>query len=118
MMYNWRYVSGKTNTGVMPSYTHYDRGFWSWYTYKQAVDMVKFAPELTKEKLRLIVSTKNTIKGHITDLLDRCDTCAGCPGKPSLLSWDVWLIYNYTKSSAGDGKEDLGFVEEIHVPGD
>lgn len=97
---NWRFVPGKANTGVLPSYTGYGSGMWSWDTYKQAVGMVGFIPDLAKDQLRLLVSAADPKTGHIPDKIDRCGVGGGCAGKPPLLSWAVWEVYVATKDKA------------------
>ncbi|CAJ1406111.1 unnamed protein product [Effrenium voratum] len=95
---NWRVVPGRPS-GVLPSYTGYQGGFWSWDTYKQAVGMAKFAPELAKDQLRLLVSARDGL-GHIPDKVDRCGQGGGCSGKPPLLGWAVWEVAQYTHDHA------------------
>lgn len=68
LMGNWRAVPGLP-PGVLPSYVGYEGGFWSWDTYKQAVGMVHFAPQLAKDQLRLLVSAQDS-GGHIPDKVD------------------------------------------------
>jgi len=99
LMYNWRFVPGLPD-GVLPSYTGYQNGFWSWDTYKQAVGMVAFAPDLAKQQLRLLVTTQDPQTGHLPDKVDRCGRGGGCSGKPPLLSWSVWEIYQQTRDTA------------------
>ena len=99
LIHNWRTVPG-IGEGVLPSYNNYDSGFWSWDTYKQAVGMVPFAPELAKNQLRLLVAGRDFATDHIPDKVDRCGVGGGCAGKPPLLSWSVWAVYNETGDAA------------------
>ena len=105
LMNNWRSVPGLPD-GVLPSYNGYESGFWSWDTYKQAVGMVSFAPQIAKDQLRLIVSARNRRNGHIPDKVDRCGNAGGCNGKPPLLAWAVWQIYQAT--------HDVPFLQEMY----
>ena len=66
LMNNWRVVPG-IGEGVLPSYNNYGSGFWSWDTYKQAVGMLPFAPNLAKEQLRLLVAGRDRKTDHIPD---------------------------------------------------
>lgn len=104
LMGNWRSVPGLP-PGVLPSYVGYEGGFWSWDTYKQAVGMVHFAPQLAKDQLRLLVSAQDR-SGHIPDKVDRCGQGGGCSGKPPLLAWAVWEVYQKT--------QDLEFLREMY----
>ena len=100
--------------GVLPSYNNYDSGMWSWDTYKQAIGMARFAPELSMNQLRLLVAGRDyqtdKLTGislpHIPDKVDRCGKGGGCAGKPPLLSWSVWEVYNQTA--------DKGFLSEMY----
>ena len=103
---NWRFVPGSENSGILPSYTKYDTGYWSWDTYKQAVACAIFSPDLARAQLRLIVAARDVVTGHITDLVDRCGAGTGCPGKPNLLSWATWEVFNRTG--------DKAFVAEMY----
>ncbi|CAE7826383.1 ygjK [Symbiodinium sp. CCMP2592] len=105
LLNNWRLVPGLPD-GVLPSYNGYESGFWSWDTYKQAVGMVDFAPQLAKDQLRLIVSAQNKQTGHIPDKVDRCGKAGGCSGKPPLLAWAVWQIFEATR--------DFSFLQEMY----
>lgn len=105
LMGNWRAVPGLP-PGVLPSYVGYEGGFWSWDTYKQAVGMVHFAPQLAKDQLRLLVSAQDS-GGHIPDKVDRCGQGGGCSGKPPLLAWAVWEVYQKT--------QDLEFLREMYA---
>ena len=100
LLHNWRFVPGSANEGVLPSYVNYDSGMWSWDTYKQAVGMVAFAPELAKSQLRVLVAGRDMKTGHIPDKIDRCGVGGGCAGKPPLLSWSVWEVYTATQDRA------------------
>lgn len=113
LIYNWRFIPGYPYDGVLPSYTGYSRGMWSWDTYKQAVGMVLFAPELAKEQLRLLVSARDPKTGHIPDLVDRCGRGGGCNGKPPLLSWAVSEVYNKTNDNVFL-KEMYPVIEQFH----
>ena len=55
---NWRAVPF-VGEGVLPNYSEYASGMWSWDTYKQAVGMALWAPELAKNQLRLVVSGRD-----------------------------------------------------------
>lgn len=104
LIHNWRFVPGSPD-GVLPSYTGYENGFWSWDTYKQAVGMVAWEPELAKTQLRLLVGAMDKMTGHIPDKVDRCGSGGGCSGKPPLLSWAVWEVYASTN--------DVQFLNEM-----
>ena len=106
LMNNWRSVPGLPD-GVLPSYNGYESGFWSWDTYKQAVGMVSFAPQLAKDQLRLLVSARDKQTGHIPDKVDRCGNAGGCNGKPPLLAWAVWEIFQAT--------HDTMFLQEMYI---
>ena len=104
LMGNWRFVPGLPS-GVLPSYVGYEGGFWSWDTYKQAVGMVHFVPELAKDQLRLLTSARDS-RGHVPDKVDRCGLGGGCSGKPPLLGWAVWQVFQKT--------HDLAFLRDMY----
>jgi hypothetical protein len=111
---NWRVVPG-VGEGVLPNYSEYASGMWSWDTYKQAVGMVLWAPELAKNQLRLLVHGRDYQAGlaHIPDKVDRCGHGGGCAGKPPLLSWSVWGVYNHTGDTAFL-KEMYPIIDSFH----
>lgn len=113
LLHNWRGVPGSSDDGVLPSYENYDSGMWSWDTYKQAVGMVDFAPELAKQQIRVIIAGRDRKTGHIPDKIDRCGIGGGCSGKPPLLSWSVWEIYRRTKDHLFL-KEMYPRIEQFH----
>lgn len=99
LLHNWRRVPGLPD-GVLPSYTGYQNGFWSWDSYKQAVGMALFSPRLAKQQLRLMATAQDPSTGHIPDKVSRCGVGGGCSGKPPLLSWAVWEVYRRTGDTA------------------
>jgi len=99
LIHNWRFVPGFPD-GALPSYVGYDSGFWSWDSYKIAVGMVTFAPDIAMQQLRLMVAARDVATGHIPDKVDRCGRGGGCSGKPPLLSWAVWEVFKQTRDAA------------------
>ncbi|MDE5417737.1 hypothetical protein L3049_06925 [Labilibaculum sp. DW002] len=108
LLTNWRSPAGDLqHSGVFPSAAYQGfYGFWSWDSWKQAVALVRFNPELAKSNLRSMFQYQDDM-GMVADCVyfdpkenNWRDT------KAPLASWAVLEIYKATS--------DLEFVKEMY----
>lgn len=99
---NWRSARGDLfHDGVVPSHAvGYFVGFWGWDSWKHAVALAKFAPELAKNQVRAMYDYQID-NGMIIDCIysDKNDNNTR-DSKPPLSAWAVNEIYKATKDSA------------------
>jgi putative isomerase len=105
---NWQGGMGDLyHDGVIPSYSPgYFNGFWAWDSWKHAVALAEFEPELAKNQVRTMFDYQDD-RGMVADCIyidkkenNYRDT------KPPLAAWAVWNIYGKTT--------ELKFLEEIY----
>lgn len=107
---NWRSAAGELRfAGCFPSY-HYKRfhGFWAWDSWKHAVALVKFNPELAKSQILAMYDFMEP-NGFIPDCVYRDTTIENHNyrnTKPPLSAWAIWKVFEET------GDED--FLREIY----
>ena len=104
---NWRQPDADiVHAGLFPAWA-YDgfHGFWAWDSWKHAVALARFEPELAREQIRLMLALARE-DGMVPDVV--------YPGseednwrdtKPPLAAWAVEAVYRETK--------DLEFVAEM-----
>lgn len=104
---NWKC---KTNDllydGIIPSFAvWYFDGFWAWDSWKHAVGIVRFEPQLAKNQIKTMFAYQLG-NGMIPDViyLDKKDNNLR-DTKPPLAAWSVLEVYNKTK--------DKKFVKEL-----
>jgi putative isomerase len=105
LLSDWRGPKGDLlHEGIMPSYTYF-LGFWAWDSWKHAVAIAHFAPELAKNQVRAMFDYQ-TDEGMIPDVIytDRTKNNL-LNSKPPLAAWAVMEIYKQTN--------DLDFVKEM-----
>lgn len=99
---NWRSPSGGLqHDGLFPSYSNPDfNGFWAWDSWKHAVALARFAPQLARSQIRAMFDYQNDA-GMVADVIYRDskennwrDT------KPPLAAWAVWEVYGATGDRA------------------
>ncbi len=106
---NWRSPAGfLQHEGLFPSYNYeWFHGFWSWDSWKHAVALARFHPELAKNQVRAMYDFQDEA-GMIADCVYR-DNAIEDPNwrdtKPPLSAWAVWEIFEQT--------EDRAFLEEL-----
>ncbi|MHC2990628.1 hypothetical protein OB13_03150 [Pontibacter sp. HJ8] len=106
---NWRTPAGELkHAGVFPSYAYRGfHGFWAWDSWKHAVALVQFHPELAKDQMRTMYDYQDEY-GMIADCIFR-DTLIEQHNwrdtKPPLSGWAIHKIYEKTN--------DKAFVEEL-----
>ena len=110
MVNNWRAPYGELkHDGLFPSYARgYFRGFWAWDSWKHAVALVNFEPDLAKNQVRVMFDFQND-QGMIADCVFPDTTIENHnwrDTKPPLSAWAVWSIYEKTK--------DRSFIAELY----
>ena len=110
MVNNWRAPYGELkHDGLFPSYARgYFRGFWAWDSWKHAVALVNFEPDLAKNQVRVMFDFQND-QGMIADCVFPDTTIENHnwrDTKPPLSAWAVWSIYEKTK--------DKSFIAELY----
>lgn len=105
---NWRSAKGGLlHDGVVPSHAvGYFVGFWAWDSWKHAVALASFAPELAKNQVRAMFDYQQE-DGMIVDCiyLTRGEN-NNRDSKPPLAAWAVDEIYKATN--------DTAFVKEMY----
>ena len=105
---NWKTARGDLfHDGVVPSHgVGYFMGFWGWDSWKHAVALARFAPELAKDQVRTMFDYQ-TPEGMIIDCIySDASENNGRNSKPPLASWAVHAIFEATS--------DTGFVKEMY----
>lgn len=116
---NWRSPAGAIkNDGVVPSMSYkWFGGMWAWDSWKEAIAVADFNPELAKNNVRALfdyqITKKDKVRpqddGAIIDaIFYNQDKDRGGEGgnwnernsKPALAAWSVWNIYEATKDEA------------------
>lgn len=124
---NWRSAAGELkHDGVTPSVTaRWFNGVWAWDSWKHAVAMAHFAPEVAKDNIRAMfdyqVEANDAVRpqdhGMVIDaVFYNKDSARNGDGgnwnerntKPALAAWAVWQVYKTT--------QDLTFVKEMFEP--
>ncbi len=105
---NWRSPrEALYNEGVVPSHAaYYFVGFWAWDSWKHAVALSRFAPELAKNQVRAMFDYQQQ-DGMVIDCIfpDIRDNNAR-DSKPPLAAWAVDAIYSQTG--------DMEFLREVY----
>jgi len=107
---NTRIAAGELkHDGLFPSY-HYEwfLGFWAWDSWKHAVAVANYNPELAKNQIRAMYDFQLD-NGFIADCIFRDTTIERHNyrnTKPPLSAWAVWKIYEH------DG--DIDFIKEMY----
>lgn len=105
---NWKAPLGDLkHAGLIPSYNiWYFNGFWAWDSWKHAVALSWFEPQLAKDQIRTMFDYQDEA-GMVADCIyvneagnNYRDT------KPPLASWAVRAVFNKTK--------DVAFLEEMY----
>ena len=108
LLSNWRASRGDLlHDGVIPSHAmSYFIGFWGWDSWKHAVALSWFEPELAKNQVRAMFDYQ-TPEGMIIDCIyiDKNENNER-NSKPPLAAWAVSEIYKST--------QDADFVKEIY----
>ncbi|MBN2280055.1 MAG: glycoside hydrolase [Candidatus Marinimicrobia bacterium] len=98
LVLNWRSAAGDLqHDGLFPSSSvSYFNGFWAWDSWKHAVALSKFAPELAKDQVRAMFDYQND-KGMVADCIYMDKTENNWRNsKPPLAAWAAWKIFEQT----------------------
>lgn len=101
---NWRSPAGfLAHDGLFPSYNYeWFHGFWSWDSWKHAVALAYFDPELAQNQIRAMYDFQDKM-GMIADCVYR-DTLIENHNwrdtKPPLSAWAIWRVYEQSKDTA------------------
>ena len=101
---NWRGAAGELPyDGLFPSYAYSGfHGFWAWDSWKHAVALATFEPELAKNQIRTMFAFQND-RGMIADCIFR-DTLIEKHNwrdtKPPLAAWAVYEVFDATHDTA------------------
>ena len=101
---NWRSAAGALkHDGLFPSYAYKGfNGFWAWDSWKHAVALASFEPELAKDQIRAVYDYQNG-EGMIPDCIFR-DTVLEAfnrrDTKPPLSGWAIYEVYRKTGDTA------------------
>ena len=105
---NWRAPAGRMRySSLFPSSNvSYFNGFWAWDSWKHAVGILAFDPELAKDQVRALFDHQNE-RGMIADVvyLDAAED-NWRDTKPPLAGWAIDRIFETTC--------DLDFVRELY----
>lgn len=108
---NTRVAAGELkHDGLFPSY-HYKwfLGFWAWDSWKHAVAVAHYNPELAKNQIRAMYDYQLD-NGFIVDCIYRDTTIEKHNyrnSKPPLSAWAVWKVYQQDK--------DRNFISEMYA---
>jgi glucosidase len=105
---NWRTgIGALENDGIIPSYAvWYFNGFWAWDSWKHAVGVAHFNPELAKNQIRVMFARQDKY-GMIPDVIYADSTEDNWRDtKPPLAAWAVWRIFEETN--------DKDFLNEMY----
>ena len=115
---NWRSAACDLRSdGITPSISasYFAAGFWAWDTWKQAVAVANFAPELAVESIRSMFDfqigaedeERLQDRGMVIDCVFQSSAENNARNsKPPLAAWAVWEVYRITG--------EIGFLEEIY----
>jgi len=108
LMTNWRSkAKDLLHDGVFPSLNYQGfYGFWSWDSWKQAVGLSYFNPELAKSNILSMFDYQDE-HGMIADCVytDKKEN-NWRDTKPPLAAWSVWKVYEQSK--------DTSFLKDIY----
>ncbi len=109
MINNWRSSSAELqHAGLFPSYHQgYFNGFWAWDSWKHAVALSTFNPELAKDQIRAMFDFQDEF-GMIADAVfrdQRFEQNNWRNTKPPLAAWAVYKVFKQTG--------DKEFVREL-----
>ncbi len=108
---NWRSAAGELeHAGLFPSY-HYRwfHGFWAWDSWKHAVALARYDPELAKDQIRAMYDFMDQ-DGFIADCVYRDTTIEKHNfrnTKPPLSVWSVWKVF--------EQDHDTVFLAEMYL---
>ncbi|MFC2085476.1 trehalase family glycosidase, partial [Bacteroidota bacterium] len=99
---NWRCnLKSLKYDGLFPSYAvSYFNGFWAWDSWKHAVALVLFAPDLAKQQILAMADKQNTL-GMIPDVIYTDSTEDNWRNtKPPLANWAAYRVFDHTQDTS------------------
>lgn len=105
---NWRSAKGDLfHDGIIPSHAvGYFVGFWAWDSWKHAVAVAHFEPELAKNQIRAMFDYQLKDGMVIDCIYSNKNENNARDSKPPLAAWAVMEVYNQTK--------DANFIKEMY----
>lgn len=108
LIHNWRKArKDLLHDGLFPSYAYAGfHGFWAWDSWKHAVALASFHPELAKAQVKAMFDYQNK-NGMVADCIypDKEEN-NWRNTKPPLSGWAVYKVYDYTK--------DADFLKDLY----
>lgn len=95
---NWRSAAGDLpGDGLFPSYSNSDYyGYWAWDSWKHALALAEFAPELAQRQIRSMLDAQNNV-GMVPDVVYPDGTENNWRDtKPPLAALAAWKVYGRT----------------------
>ena len=95
---NWRRpLAGLRHAGLVPSSgVRYFNGFWAWDSWKHAVALARFFPDLAQEQVRAMFDYQDQ-DGMVADCIyPDASQNNWLNTKPPLAAWAVWEVYLQT----------------------
>lgn len=115
LLNNWRKPFGHLlHQGLFPSYAvDFFNGFWAWDSWKHAVALAIFEPEIAKDQIRAMFDYQNS-SGMVADCIyDDSSENNWLNTKPPLATWAVYKVFEKTQDTAFV-KEMLPKLEKYH----
>lgn len=108
LMSNWKTHKGALlHEGVVPSHAvGYFMGFWAWDSWKHAVALAPFAPELAKNQIRTMFDYQLSDGMVIDCIYSDPEENNARDSKPPLTAWAIDEIFTHT--------QDTAFLREIY----
>lgn len=107
---NWRSPAGELkHAGLFPSYNYeWFHGFWAWDSWKHAVALSKFNPELAQDQIRAMYDFQEE-NGFIPDCVYRDTKIEKHNYRNTKAPLSAWAVWN-----SQDGDFDRGFLAEMY----
>lgn len=101
---NWRSsAEGFKHDGICPSYKYFT-GFWAWDSWKHAVALANFAPDLAKQQIKIMFDFQDSL-GMIADVAEFNGDINWRDTKPPLASWATYKVY--------EKSNDIDFIKKL-----
>ncbi|GAA4838150.1 MGH1-like glycoside hydrolase domain-containing protein [Algivirga pacifica] len=110
LIHNWRSAAGGfQHQGIVPSYAaKYFQGLWAWDSWKHAVAIAPFEPELAKDQIRAMYDYQNE-EGMIADCFFRDPELESVNWRNTKAPLSGWAIYEVFTETG-----DSSFVRELY----
>ncbi|NRA13793.1 MAG: hypothetical protein HRT57_17770 [Crocinitomicaceae bacterium] len=107
---NWRAPAGELkHAGLFPSYNYkWSHGFWAWDSWKHAVALAKFNPDLAQDQIRAMYDFQEK-NGFIPDCVYRDTTIEKHNYRNTKAPLSAWAVWN-----SQDGNSDREFLAEMY----